>query len=130
MLLTLFRDYRPDRTLGRLLVNGEAYCFTAERSRDDKAHPCVPGGEYPIVMTFSPKYQRIMPRLLNVPGRDGILIHAGNDPVIDSEGCILVGYDATDRGVGRSRVCFNELYARLTEANKGQVITIEIREDK
>jgi len=130
MLLTLFRSYKPNRTLGRLLINGERYCYTAERGQLDKNHPCIPEGEYPVVLAFSPKYQRIMPRLLNVPGREGILIHTGNDPVKDSEGCILVGYDANDKGVGRSRVCFNELFAWLQEANKGQVIAMEIKEDR
>ena len=130
MLLTLFRSYKPNRTLGRLLINGERYCYTAERGQMDPKHPCIPEGEYPLILAFSPKYQRIMPRLLNVPGREGILIHTGNDPVKDSEGCILVGYDANDTGVGRSRVCFNELFAWLQEANKGQVIAMEIKEDR
>ena len=130
MQLTLFRSYKPDRTLGRLFINGERYCYTAERGQFDKNFPCIPEGVYPVVLAFSPSYERIMPRLLHVPGREGILLHIGTDPLKDSKGCILVGYDANDIGVGRSKVCFNELFAWLTEANKGQVITIDIREDK
>ena len=130
MLLTLFRSYKPTRTLGRLHVNGDRYCYTAERGQMDPKFPCIPEGEYPIVLPFSPKYQRVMPRILHVPGREGILIHPGNDPLKDSEGCILVGYDLMDVGVGRSRVCFNELFAWLQEANKGQTIAIDIREDR
>ena len=38
----------------------------------------------------SPHFKRDLPELLDVPGRDQILIHAGNY-VSDSKGCILVG---------------------------------------
>ena len=41
-------------------------------------------------MNVSPKFNTVLPRLLNVPNNEGILLHAGNS-VFDTKGCILVG---------------------------------------
>ena len=54
------------------------------------AHPRIPDGNYSFVMRRSPKFGRVLPRLVDVPLRSGILIHAGNT-VKDTLGCILVG---------------------------------------
>ena len=49
----------------------------------------IPAGTYPIVVTWSPKFKRMMPIVLNVPGRSGIRFHRGTKPE-HSRGCILV----------------------------------------
>ena len=49
----------------------------------------IPAGTYPIVVTWSPKFKRMLPILLNVPGRSGIRVHRGTKPE-HSRGCILV----------------------------------------
>lgn len=66
------------------------------------AHPAIPTGTYRLRTDIvSPRFSRRprpwsaawggrVPRLLDVPGRAGILIHPGNAPS-DSSGCILVG---------------------------------------
>jgi len=67
-----------------------------------------------------------MPRLLNVKGFDGILIHAGNTKD-DTDGCILVGKNKAVGKVLESQKTFTELYKKLKEAvDKGEKITIEI----
>lgn len=51
----------------------------------------IPAGEYTVKNLYSPKFGRMMLRLVNVPDRSGILIHQGNYAK-QSRGCILVGY--------------------------------------
>ena len=49
----------------------------------------IPTGTYPVRVTWSPKFKRMMPIVLNVPGRSGIRFHRGTKPE-HSRGCILV----------------------------------------
>ena len=49
----------------------------------------IPAGIYPLVVTESPKFKRLMPLVCQVPGRSGIRIHRGSRPE-HSTGCILV----------------------------------------
>ena len=66
-----------------------------------------------------------MPRLLNVPGFDGILIHPGNS-ALDTLGCILVGKNTKVGKLTDSKETFKAVYKRLKEAaDKGEDITIE-----
>ena len=44
---------------------------------------------YPVSVTMSPKFKRLLPVLGGVPGRSGIRIHVGSKPE-HSRGCILV----------------------------------------
>ena len=49
----------------------------------------IPVGTYPIAVTWSPKFKRMLPLVLNVPGRSGIRVHRGTKPE-HSKGCVLV----------------------------------------
>ena len=49
----------------------------------------IPCGTYPVRVTFSPKFKRMLPLVLNVPERSGIRFHRGTKPE-HSRGCILV----------------------------------------
>jgi hypothetical protein len=129
MLLTVRRAYGPKATPGTLYINGNFHCHTLELPREK----CIPEGEYALHLTYSPRFNRIMPQIMNVSGFEGIRIHWGNF-VKDTQGCLLVGYEKSVDGAGvpcvlRSKVCFNELFAWLQEANKGQVLSIEFKED-
>ena len=84
----------------------------------------------------SPKYAAVawywqfcqgkMPRLLAVPGFDGILIHPGND-ALDTKGCILVGKNTKVGKLTDSKACFKEIYKLMKEAaDSGEPISIEI----
>lgn len=96
---------RPEYTIGKLYVDGNYFCDTLEDTdrglRQDMpleeikrikvmSRTAIPAGRYDITVTYSPKFARQLPRLKNVPGFEGILIHRGNTPQ-DSSGCILPG---------------------------------------
>lgn len=51
----------------------------------------IPELIYPLHVTHSHKFGRLLPIINHVPGRDGIRIHAGNR-LSDSQGCVLVGH--------------------------------------
>ena len=49
----------------------------------------IPAGKYPLKMTYSPKFKKLMPEICEVPDRQGIRIHTGTVPE-HSTGCVLV----------------------------------------
>lgn len=108
---------RSEYTIGKLYVNGEYVCDTIEDTvrdldKDGKfangevkipGKTAIPYGRYEITMkvkspkysnfskySWAKKYDGYLPRLLNVPHFDGVLIHVGNS-ALDSEACVLVG---------------------------------------
>ena len=91
-------------TIGKLYIDGAYFCDTLEDTdRLDKGmtaaqlaakkipgQTAIPEGTYKVIVNVSPKFKRLLPRLVNVPGYEGVLIHRGNTPA-DTAGCILVG---------------------------------------
>ena len=55
----------------------------------ENANCLVPALIYKVQVSRSPKFQRLLPLLEQVPGRSGIRIHRGTKPE-HSRGCILV----------------------------------------
>lgn len=99
MRLLLERRFKGDGyTIGSLYVNGEKFCDTLEDRVRDLAdgeskvpgETAIPEGRYRVIVNRSPKFGRDLPRLLDVPQFEGVLIHRGNSAE-DSAGCILVG---------------------------------------
>lgn len=140
MKLELHRKvYLEDRTLGELYVNGVKFCDTLE-DRDRglgqalpleqnialkiKKQTAIPKGEYVVVISFSNRFQKLLPELLSVPAFGGIRIHPGNAPE-DTDGCILVGRLSNNKVVS-SRDTFGKLFTLLVKANKTEKITIEV----
>jgi len=66
-----------------------------------------------------------VPRLLDVPHFEGILMHCGKDEN-SSSGCIIVGYNKVVGKVIDSQSAFLKLYALLSKY-KHEGITIDIR---
>jgi hypothetical protein len=86
----------------------------------------IPYGTYGVIINWSPRFNRPLPLLLEVPDFSGIRIHPGNTAK-DTEGCILVGdgFSADHKAVLNSRVTFNKLFPLLQEA-LAEGISIEI----
>ena len=118
MELTLKRiALRSEYTIGKLYVDGEYVCDAIEDTvrdldKDGKfangevkipGKTAIPYGRYEVTMkvrspkysnftkySWAKKYDGYLPRLLNVPHFEGVLIHVGNS-ALDSEACVLVG---------------------------------------
>lgn len=143
---------KPTYTIGRLYIDGLYYCNTLEdrdrglRQADSEAYiksrkvygeTAIPKGTYGVTLNVtSPKYASVkwawdfcrgkMPRLLNVKGYDGVLIHPGSTEK-DSAGCLLVGKNTQVGKLTQSRDTFKALYKKMkAAADRGEEITIEI----
>ena len=85
MYIKLIRN-QPQGTAitGRLVIDGRYFCDTMERVGCQ-----IPAICYPIRVTQSPKFKRLLPIVQNVPQRSGIRFHRGTKPQ-HSTGCILL----------------------------------------
>ena len=129
--------FKDTYTIGKLYVDDTYFCDVLEdvdRGLDSsmteseilekkvKGQTAIPTGHYVINITYSPKYKRMMPLLLDVKGFSGIRIHSGNTAK-DTEGCLLVGKNKKVGMVLESR----DTYQRLFKMMEGQKdITIDI----
>lgn len=114
-------------TIGKLYVDGKYFCDTLEDrvrdlSKEEKVYgkTAIPSGEYRVIMTYSPKFKREMPLLLNVPQFDAIRIHPGNT-TDDTEGCILTGENKVKGGLINSRK-YSDRLNEIIKSAKGDVI--------
>lgn len=127
MKLKLVREPSSDTTtLGNLFVNGVWECHTLEdkvREVKEAGVTAIPKGTYKVIITWSPRFKRQLPLLINVPGFDGIRIHPGNTHQ-DTEGCILVGTKVQGEMILESRKAFDKLYQKIV-SGKGCTIEIE-----
>lgn len=135
-------------TIGKLYLNDKYFCDTLEDTdRGLKStmsveeiekikvysQTAIPTGTYKIDMnTVSPKFKdRVwakpyggkLPRLINVKGYSGVLIHVGNKPE-DTLGCILVGENKVKGQVINSTAAFNRLMTELSRDSNIE-LTIE-----
>ena len=113
MQFKLHRRYLgPEYTIGSLFINGEYLCDTIEDKVRDLnkdgdlddpgeekvyAETAIPYGTYAMDLTMSPKFQRLLPLVQDVPHFTGIRIHRGNTAK-DSAGCIIPG---ENKDIGR-----------------------------
>lgn len=124
---------REGYTIGRLYVDSQYWCDTLEDrvrelSKESKipGQTAIPPGTYDVVVNISPKFKRLLPRLLRVPRFDGVLIHRGNTAA-DTAGCILVGENKAKGKVLNSTYWEKRITEYLLEAqNKGEDIKITV----
>lgn len=126
-------QFKDTQTVGKLYLNGVYFCNTLEDKNRDLnkngifdgtekkvySETCIPFGQYKVIINQSSRFKRLMPRLLNVPHFDGILIHNGVTEK-NSAGCILVGsYDG--QKLVRSKEIFNKLFEIMKYYNDIQI---------
>lgn len=128
-------------TIGKLYIDGEYFCDTIEdtdrgltqtmtdaqiKSKKVYGQTAIPTGTYKVIISYSNKFKRQMPLLLNVPGFLGIRIHSGNTEK-DTEGCLIVGKNKVVGKVIESKDTYNKLFSILCKANKKEAIKITIK---
>lgn len=141
MELLLERKYlKSNYTISNLSVNGKFYCNVIEDVVRDfnkngtfdcgefkiSGHTAIPYGEYEIKVTYSPKFKRELPLLLDVKHFEGIRIHRGNTEK-DSSGCLIPGENKKKGMVINSTKYELELTKMIKECNnKREKVTIKI----
>jgi len=142
---------KPKYTIGKLYVDGKYVCDTIEdtdrgltndmtlnevKKKKIKHETAIPMGRYQVTLNvISPKFslkpfyyknanKGRVPRLLNVKGFDGILIHAGVNQN-SSSGCLIVGENKVVGKVINSQDTFIKLYKILQQAKDTIYITIK-----
>lgn len=133
-------------TIGSLFVDDQYFCDTLEdtdrglkqtdllstiKTKKVYGETAIPTGTYKVTLdVVSSKFKDKswakfcsgkLPRLLDVPGYDGVLIHVGNTSK-DTLGCILVGQNKVKGQVINSTDTFQKLYNKI----KGNDVSITI----
>ena len=143
-------------TIGNLFIDGKYICDTLEdkdrgltqkmplseiKSKKIYGETAIPTGRYKLDLnTVSPKYSNSskykwaqkyegkLPRILNIPGFEGVLLHVGNSAQ-DSLGCPLVGKNKVVGKVLESTKTFTDLmdnyFVPARDKNEEIWITIE-----
>lgn len=128
-LLLKRTTFTDKSTTGELyLPDGVFACHTLEdvcRKEKILGQTAIPAGKYEVVVAWSERFQRLMPRLLNVPLYTGVLIHNGNYPE-DTEGCILVGRKPGQDVVLESMLAFDDLFPKIKKLTEKGKLFIEI----
>lgn len=137
-------------TISELMINGEHICDILE----DKVRPlppvcpntpkgfackcdgkiagetAIPVGTYEIVLSYSNRFKKVLPELLNVPHFLGIRIHTGNSSK-DTDGCLIPGtWDGrTVDWVSSSKVAYDKLLKYIQSAvDRKEKVTITIKD--
>ena len=151
MKLLLKRSYKGEKyTIGKLFLDGSYYCDVLEdKDRNLSSsmsleeinrikiprETAIPTGTYKITLdVVSPRFSKYpfymevcdgkLPRLLDVPGYEGVLMHVGQTEE-NTEGCLLVGKNTSVGRLTDGKEVFKDLYSKLLEDKDNLEITIQ-----
>ena len=127
MKIKVDRIYKGESyTIGKMYLNGEYFCDTLEDAIRPVKIPnetAIPAGIYKVEVTYSPRFKRNLPLLVDVPNYTGIRIHNGSNKDHTS-GCILVGFNTSKGILSDSRKISDQLTEKLKSLSES--IEIEI----
>lgn len=116
-MLTLTRKFNGKyATIGSIHIITKDYKVAFYTLENRKLR--IPEGNYKIRCTHSPKFDKHMWRIMDVPRRAGILFHAGNS-ASDTTGCVLLalGYNEENQIVLWSRDAM-KIFNNVLDRNK------------
>lgn len=130
-LLLIRNKSSKESTIGELTLDGKHIAYTLEdvvRPKGEKVFgkTAIPTGRYEVVITFSNRFQVMMPLLVDVPGYSGVRLHWGNYSS-STDGCLLVGTGKATDMVTDSRKAYAVVHKLIEDGlAKGKVfITIK-----
>ena len=141
MILTLSRKiFNKTSTEGNLYINGVWFCNTIEdvvRAKPGEwkkelkvyAKTAIPYGKYPVLVTWSNRFKRMLTGVFNVPDFEGIRIHNGTSE-LSSAGCVIVSYEDDDANhkLLNDKRAMNDLTKLIEKTQKTEKIYLEIVE--
>lgn len=103
MEIELIRTYHEKGTNGELFLNGKKIGYTIELpwKHNQRRISCIPEGTYRIRKRYTTRFGWHC-LVQEVPDRDGILIHAFNNALKESKGCIGPVTSVEGPGIGSS----------------------------
>ena len=131
---------KAEYTISKVYINGRYFGCNALEDTDRgllqtmqitelqrkkiKGKTAIPRGYYDVRITYSQKYKRMMPLVVDVPAFSGIRLHSLNKPE-DSEGCIGFGKNDKVGWISDSKYWTDKI-CRLIETalNKGEKVTL------
>lgn len=139
MKLKLVRKiFNKTSTEGNFYVDEKWFCNTIEDvTRSEPGiwnkgikifgETAIPYGRYEVLVTYSNRFKRLLPILLNVPDFEGIRIHNGTSEK-SSLGCVIVSYKDDDKThkLINDKGAMNDLTKLILKAQKTQKIYIDI----
>lgn len=124
------KEKTPLSTIGDLYVNNVFECYTLEDVERTGlkifGKTAIMKGTYEVVITFSNRFQRLLPLLLSVPNFEGVRIHSGNT-ADNTEGCILVAQKKGKDQILQSRLAFDKLFKKMQKVAKTEKIFLTIK---
>lgn len=129
--------FNSKSTLGKLYVNNAFFAYTCEDtvrnlngncSKKIQNETAIDAGRYEVILSFSNRFQKYLPLLIDVPCFSAIRMHGGNTAA-DSEGCILIGAegDMKER-IWNCASKVNSLVAQMKAVEKKEKIFLSIEQ--
>lgn len=131
MIVVIDRKWKKDTyTIGRVFIDDVFFANSMEdkdrgltkdmplaeiKKRKVYGETAIPAGEYEVRMTYSPKYKRMMPQVMDVPGWTCVRMHSMNEAK-DSLGCIGLGKNDKPGWISNSHATCAEFEKRLIAA--------------
>lgn len=118
-------------TVGELTA-GSYSCYTLEdriRALGTKkfGETAIPAGLYRVAITYSPRFQKHLPEVFDVPKFTNIRIHSGNRAE-DTQGCILVGTERRGNSLLFSRAALGPIID-LIQDEPSTLLIVDAPED-
>ena len=144
MIITIKRRPEANVTKGTIYVDGKLVCYCLEdkdrgltqdmplsilKLKKIFGSTCIPYGKYEVAITYSNRFKRLLPLVMNVPAYEGIRIHTGNTEA-DTLGCILPCTFFDGESGKRSTEAFLKLYDLIEKGIKEGKVYLEIIKDE
>lgn len=135
------KTYTDKSTISDVYIDDKFICYILEdkdrgllqqmsteeiKKKKQYAVTAIPLGKYEVIVTYSNRFKKDLPLLLNVPGYEGVRIHPGNTDA-NTEGCLLPGSSKSTDFVGESKKAFEVLFNHIKQAiAKKEKVWVEI----